>query len=203
MFNVTAKIRKLLKAGVNVTVGTDSSATGSVNFLEELRYDRDLYRSMYGEDLPAQTLFGMATVNAAKAFKLEKKLGTLEAGKFGDILVVKRKCDDVFENLISARMEDIELLTLEGKAIYGEMRFVPLLNDKGTSQREGALPAGYSTITVGGRPMFVSGDPAALYSLVREKVGYKKELGFLPFEPAPLKEKAQRAARQSARRAEG
>ncbi|MDR0495801.1 MAG: amidohydrolase family protein, partial [Treponema sp.] len=77
MFNVTARIRDLLKAGVNVTIGTDSSATGSVNLLAEIKYDRELYRGLYGEDIPAQTLFEMMTHNAAKAFWMLDRTGTL------------------------------------------------------------------------------------------------------------------------------
>jgi cytosine/adenosine deaminase-related metal-dependent hydrolase len=184
MFNVTAKIRKMLRAGINVTIGTDSSATGSVNFLAELRYARTLYRTMYGEDLPAQTLFRMITLNAARAFRLQDRLGTLETGKLADILVVKRTIDDVFENLASASMEDIELLTLAGKPVYGELRFLPVFGSGG------ALPPGYTTITVGGRPMFVAGDPTTLYAELREKVGFKKILDFLPFEPAPARGEA-------------
>ncbi|MDR2741365.1 MAG: amidohydrolase family protein [Treponema sp.] len=174
MFNVTAKIRKFLKAGINVTLGTDSSATGSFNLLEEIRYARSLYRRLYGEDLPARMIFNMITANAAKAFKMENRIGTLEEGKLADILILKGRVDDPFENLASAFMEDIELLILAGKPIYGEFRFLDLLGGK--------IPRGYSEITVGGRSMFISGDPAALYRSVRKKVGLKKILDFLPFE---------------------
>jgi cytosine/adenosine deaminase-related metal-dependent hydrolase len=175
MFNVTCKIRKLLKAGVNVSIGTDSSATGSYNFFAEIHYDRELYRKMYGEDLPARTIFEMVTVNAARAFWMQDRIGTLDEGKLADILVLKGRVSDPYENLASASMEDIELLTLEGKPIYGELRFLDILG--------GTLPAGYSQITVANRPMFVKGDPASLYMEARKKIGFKKVLDFLPFEP--------------------
>jgi cytosine/adenosine deaminase-related metal-dependent hydrolase len=175
MFNVTCKIRKMLQEGVNVTVGTDSSATGQANLLEEMRYDRELYRNMYGEDLPAKTFFNMCTVNAAKAFWMDKVTGTLDEGKLGDIMVVKGRNTDPYENLLSASMADIELLTLEGKPIYGELRFLDILGGK--------LPSGYTQITVGKRPMFVKGDPAGLYKDCRKKIGFRKILDYLPFEP--------------------
>jgi cytosine/adenosine deaminase-related metal-dependent hydrolase len=176
MFNVTAKVRKLLQAGVNVTIGTDSSATGSCNMLAEIHYGRELYRKMYGEELPARTIFEMVTANAAKAFHMQDRIGTLEAGKLADIMVLKGRLDDPFENLASASMGDIELLTLSGKPIFGETRFLELLG--------GGLPPEYSEITVAGRSMFVIGDPSALYTEIRKKVGLKKVLDFLPFEPA-------------------
>ncbi|MFP3090249.1 amidohydrolase family protein [Treponema sp. TIM-1] len=175
MFNVTCKIRKLLQAGVNITIGTDSAATGSYNFFEEIHYARDLYRKLYGEDLPAQTIFEMVTRNAAKAFWMQDQLGTLEQGKLADILVLRGHVDDPYENLASAAMEDIELLTLAGKPLYGELRFIDLFG--------GELPQGYSRITVANRPMFVIGDPGMLYLEARKKIGFKKILDFLPFEP--------------------
>ena len=178
MFNVTAKIRKMLKAGVNVTVGTDSSATGSANLLEEIKYDRKLYQDQYGEDLPPRTIFEMITANAAKAFWMQDRVGTLEEGKLGDILVMKAKKDDPYENLVTASMEDIELLTLAGVPIYGELRFLDLFG-----QSSAGLPSGYTQINVGGRPMFVAGDPGGLYKTVRQKVGLPKVLDYLPFEP--------------------
>ena len=175
MFNVTAKVRKMLKAGVNVTIGTDSSATGSANFLAELKYDRELYRTLYGEELPAQTIFEMVTINAAKAFWMGEKTGSLDEGKLGDILVLKAQKDDPYENLVGASMQDIELLVLAGKPVYGELRFLDIFG--------GAIPPGYTKLKVGSRSMFVKGDPAGLYASVRRKVGFKKRLDYLPFEP--------------------
>jgi cytosine/adenosine deaminase-related metal-dependent hydrolase len=175
MFNVTCKIKKMLEAGINVTIGTDSSATGSMNLLDEMRYDRMLYRAMYGEDLPAETIFRMVTINAARAFRLDSRTGALDEGKLADLLVTRARREDPYENLRSASMEDIELVTLAGKPLYGELRFLDLL--------DGKLPPDYSQITVGGRPMFVWGDPAELYRTARKKIGFKKVLDFLPFEP--------------------
>jgi cytosine/adenosine deaminase-related metal-dependent hydrolase len=177
MFNVTCKIRKMLKAGVNVTIGTDSSATGSANLLAEIKYDRGLYRKMYGEDLSAETIFKMVTVNAAQAFWMQDRIGALDEGKLGDVVVLKGRLDDPYENFAQASMEDIELLVLAGTPIYGELRFLDIFG--------GNLPKAYSKITVAGRPMFVKGDPAGLYREARRKIGFKKILDFLPFEPEP------------------
>jgi cytosine/adenosine deaminase-related metal-dependent hydrolase len=175
MFNVTCKIRRMIQEKVNVTIGTDSSATGSANLLAEMKYDRELYRKIYGEDLPARTIFEMVTVNAARAFWMQDRIGVLEEGKLGDMLVLSGRRDDPYENLLTAEMGDIELLTLAGRPVYGEMRFIDLLGGK--------LPQGYTQITVGGRPMFVTGDPAGLYNECRRKIGFKKVLDYMPFEP--------------------
>ncbi|MDR2543150.1 MAG: amidohydrolase family protein [Treponema sp.] len=182
MFNVTCKIRKMIDAGVNVTIGTDSSATGSANLLEEIKFDRKLYQKLYGEDLPAKKIFEMVTINSAKAFWMQDRIGTLEEGMLGDILVLKAKNDDPYENLVDAGMKDIELLILAGTPIYGELRFLDVF--------DGKLPLGYTQIKVGSRTMFVKGDPAGLYNEIRNKIGFKKKLDYLPFEPsyAPAQE---------------
>jgi len=183
MFNVTAKIRKMIEAGVNVTIGTDSSATGSANLLAEIKYDRELYRRLYGEDIPAKKIFEMVTINSAKAFWMQEKIGSLDEGKLGDILVLRAKDDDPYENLVNAGMKDIELLILEGKPVYGELRFLDIF--------KGELPTGYTRIKVGNREMFVKGDPAGLYNQVRNKIGFKKKLDYLPFEPESAASPAQ------------
>jgi hypothetical protein len=145
------------------------------NLLEEIKYDRNLYKKMYGEDLPAKTIFQMITANSAKAFWMDDRTGTLEAGKFADLMVLKGGKDNPYENLVNASMEDIELLVLEGNPLYGELRFLDIFGGK--------LPSGYTQIKVGKRPMFVKGDPAKLYATARKKIGFKKVLDYLPFEP--------------------
>jgi cytosine/adenosine deaminase-related metal-dependent hydrolase len=103
------------------------------------------------------------------------RIGSLDEGKLGDILVLKARNDDPYENLATASMKDIELLTLAGKPLYGELRFLDILG--------GALPSGYTEIVVGKKSMFIVGDPAALYREIRTRTGFKKVLDFLPFEP--------------------
>ena len=185
MFNVTAKIRKMLKAGLNLTLGTDSSASGPANLLEEIKNLRRQYQTMYGEDLSPKKIFEMVTINSAKAFWMQDKIGSLEEGKLADIMVLKARKDDPYENLASASMKDIELLVLAGKPIYGEQRFLEIFGDSPRKPGiEYGLPEGYTEIEVGKRPMFVIGDPAALYREIRRRIGYNKVLDFLPFEPS-------------------
>jgi 5-methylthioadenosine/S-adenosylhomocysteine deaminase len=174
MFNVTCKIKKILAAGINVAIGTDSTHTGSANILEEMRFARETYRKLYGEDLSARTLFAMVTANPAKAFRMETSIGSLDAGKQADILVMKAVKDDPYENLASARMEDVELLTVDGVPVLAERRFADLLPDGGK---------GYEEVNSGGRPVLVKGNPATLYRAIRKAVGFKKTLDYLPFEP--------------------
>ncbi len=172
MFNVTCKIRKILKAGINVSIGTDSTATGSVNLLGEMKFARKVYQQMYGEELPAKTLFDMVTVNPAKAFRMADRIGSLEAGMNADILILKAKKSEPYENLAAASMEDIEFLSVNGVPVLAEKRFAELI----------PADAEYEEVNIGGRAMIAKGTPASLYKAVRSAVGFKKRLDYLPFE---------------------
>ena len=173
MFNVTCKVRKMLDAGVNVSVGTDSTATGSVNLLEEIRFARETYRSMYGEDLSAKTLVNMVTVNPARAFRVQKETGSIAPGKLADLIVVRQRHDDPWESLVAARTEDIALLIQDGSPVLGDAPYEELFSGRGVP---------FTRIAVRGRQMLVKGDPAAVLERVRKAVGFRKVLDFIPLD---------------------
>jgi 5-methylthioadenosine/S-adenosylhomocysteine deaminase len=173
MFNVTCKIRKMLDAGVNVSIGTDSTATGSVNILEEMRYDREIYRKMYHEDLPAKTIVNMVTVNPAKAFRIQKETGSIAEGKLADVMVLRQQHEDPWESLVAARTEDIDLLIQDGSPILGDVRHEELFAGRGVT---------YTAVSVHGRKMLVKGDPAGLMERIRKAVGFRKMLDFIPLD---------------------
>lgn len=173
MFNVTCKIRKLLQAGINVALGTDSTHTGSVNLLEEMRFARKVYRKMYREEISAEILFKMVSLNAARALRIDGKTGTVEMGKSADLMLLRTGRLDPFDGLLEARIEDIELLTQGGVPLYGARRYRDFFRlDR----------SGYSDIVINGEPKFARGDPVHLLQTIREKVGYKKMLDFIPLD---------------------
>ncbi|HET6452344.1 MAG TPA: amidohydrolase family protein, partial [Spirochaetia bacterium] len=173
MFNVTCKIKRMLEAGINVSIGTDSTATGSINLLEEMRYDRELYQRMYGEDLPARTIVNMVTVNPARAFRMQKETGSIAEGKLADVLVIRQQKDDPWESLVAARTQDIELLIQDGSPLLGDASYEELFAGRGVP---------YSKVSIRGRAMLVRGDPAGLMERVRKAVGFRKVLDFIPLD---------------------
>jgi 5-methylthioadenosine/S-adenosylhomocysteine deaminase len=173
MYNLTCKIRKIVEAGINVALGTDSTATGSLNLLEELRFARSVYRRMYGEEIDAKLLFDMVTVNPAKAFRMSREIGSLEDGKLADVLVAKQKDDDPWESLLKTEIEDIDLLVLEGDPVFGSKEHEDLFRLRKQA---------FTEITIRGREMLAKGDPAGLLKRVRDAVGFKKVLDFMPLD---------------------
>jgi aminodeoxyfutalosine deaminase len=84
-------LEKLLRANVNVCLGTDSLATVTKNGKEEL--ELNLFQEMQAfarshPTLPPQTILKMATINGARALDLAGKVGELSGGAFADIIAV-------------------------------------------------------------------------------------------------------------------
>ena len=173
MFNLTCKIRPLLAAGVNVSLGTDSTGTGSVNLFEEMRFAQATYRRLYGEELAPRTIFDMVTRNPAKALRMERDIGSLEPGRLADVLVLRQKAADPFASLLAAETQDIELLTQDGAPILASAEREELFAARGVRA---------SRVKVRGRDMLAKGDPAGLLERVRRAVGFRKVLEFMPLD---------------------
>ncbi|MCB1148343.1 MAG: amidohydrolase family protein, partial [Leptospiraceae bacterium] len=70
MFGKTAPVKKLLEAGVNVCLGTDSPMSGSISIFEELQVARNYYQTAYSEDLDPSVFLEMLTTRAARAMRI-------------------------------------------------------------------------------------------------------------------------------------
>lgn len=173
MFEDTAPIKKLLDAGVNVTLGTDSPMSGSVHIFEEMQVAKNYYARTYGEELPDQLVMDMLTTNAAKAMFLED-VGALETGKAADFIVVHGDSSDPYAALTGMNYPQIMLVVIDGKPRYGDELFIPLFE---------AMDIPFQKIKVAGEKKVIDGDVLGLLERVRRAVGFHKELAFLPVEP--------------------
>ena len=82
---------QLLNAGVNVALGTDSSSSNNnLDMFGEMQSAALLAKisTMDATALPADQVLQMATINGARALGLEEITGSLEVGKFADIVAV-------------------------------------------------------------------------------------------------------------------
>jgi 5-methylthioadenosine/S-adenosylhomocysteine deaminase len=86
-----APVREMLDAGVTVGLGTDSVASNDVvDMFEEMRTAIFMQRQRRNDQavLTAREAFEMATLGGARALGLEREIGSLEAGKRADFVVV-------------------------------------------------------------------------------------------------------------------
>lgn len=84
-------VDRLLKAGINVALGTDSSSSNNnLDMFGEMHMAALLAKigTMDATVAPAEQVLQMATINGARALGMEEITGSLEVGKFADIVAV-------------------------------------------------------------------------------------------------------------------
>ncbi len=126
-------LSELLKANVNVCLGTDGSASSnSLNLINEMRTAILLQRGVnLDPEFPnAKDALLMATVNGAKALGLDRHIGSIETGKKADIVVVNGKSPrlypeyDIVSNIVySCTPADIMFTIVNGKILYNRGKF--------------------------------------------------------------------------------
>ena len=88
-----ARVAEMLEAGCNVGLGTDGCASNNdLDMFEELRLAALLPKVVTGNPLavPAIEALAMATIYGARALHLGQLVGSLEAGKRADVIVVRQ-----------------------------------------------------------------------------------------------------------------
>lgn len=125
-----APVSKMVRAGVNVCLGTDGAMWNNTNnIIGEMKSTSLLQSITYGvQALSKKEVFDMATINGARALGLEKDLGSIEEGKRADFILVDYTGahmtptilganENVLSNIIfNANIGDIRDVFIDGKA---------------------------------------------------------------------------------------
>ena len=93
-----APVPEFLQNGVNVTIGTDSNNTNnSLDMFSEMKIAGLLHKSARWDATvaPAQQLLDFCTINGAKAIGMADKLGSIEPGKYADIVILDGKAPNM------------------------------------------------------------------------------------------------------------
>ncbi len=93
-----APIPEMMEHGVNVSIGTDGSATNnSVDMFAEMKTLGLLQKSSRWDATvtPAQSLLDMATIGGAKAAGMGGRTGSIEKGKLADLIVLDGKAPNL------------------------------------------------------------------------------------------------------------
>lgn len=85
-------VKALMDAGVNVALGTDSAASNnSLDLFSEAQYAALLAKaqSKDASAVSAEDALDMATINGAKALGMDQDIGSLEPGKWADMISIQ------------------------------------------------------------------------------------------------------------------
>ena len=87
-----APVPAMLAGGVNIGLGTDGSASNNrLDLFQEMRTAALIAKSVCGDAraLPAERALSMATLDGARALRLDHVIGSIERGKFADLVAVE------------------------------------------------------------------------------------------------------------------
>ena len=101
----------------NIGLGTDGlSSNHSLNFLDEIRFLYLISKEIL-KNKTAERIIEIATLGGAKCLNLEEQIGTIENGKFADLIAFKIKSQDPLNSIINASNKDIKLKMINGEVI--------------------------------------------------------------------------------------
>ena len=129
LYGATANVAAAVAAGVRIGIGSDWSPSGSKNLLGELKVAWLVAQQIGGVARP--DIIAMATRTAAKILGWGSLLGTLEAGKRADLIVVNGTSADPYDQLIRAKETDITLVVINGVPRFGRNTFMSALGATG------------------------------------------------------------------------
>src|SRR5271170_209013 len=126
----------MLAAGAAVGLATDGAASNNnQDMFEEMDLAAKLQKitRMDSRALPAEQVVEMATIGGARAIHLEKLIGSLEAGKKADLIVVDTTAPhatpmySVYSQLVYAlKATDVRSVVIGGKTVMEERRMLTL-----------------------------------------------------------------------------
>jgi Amidohydrolase family/Peptidase family S41 len=141
LYGGTTNVAVAREKGIRVALGSDWSPSGNKNLLGELKVAR-LHADDVGWDLDDQHLVEMVTVNPAAILGWSALVGSLEAGKVADLVVIAGTSANEYTQLVDATERQVALVVIDGIARYGTSTLMSKLSPAGE-----ALPVAGQTRT--------------------------------------------------------
>lgn len=135
-----APIIKMLKAGVNVTLGTDGGPSNdSYDMIREMRMASLLQKvaNLDPESIDLLKVLQMATINGAKAMGIDHMVGSLESGKKADFIIIDLKraglvptINPLSNVIYSGVGSDVRDVVIDGRFVKKDWKVLTLDEEK-------------------------------------------------------------------------
>ncbi len=170
LYGSTPRIPMVLDLGVTVALATDGALTGGTSLFEEMRMAAKTF-----PELEPERIFRMVTIDAATVLRMGGVIGGLNPNCPADVLLLKKKTCDPYLDLMNTSPQDIALLMVDGRALFGDPEFCL------------RLPGGdrLNTVRISGQEKRIIGDPEALLGRIEHQLGHHKAFPFLPLDSPP------------------
>jgi cytosine/adenosine deaminase-related metal-dependent hydrolase len=132
-----AKVPEMLKMGINVGLGNDGYIFDHFENMRAAYLLHKVWRRDPRVMTPLQ-VFELATVNVARMFHQEDKLGSLEPGKLADVVVIRPKTPNtpvnsktIYGHLINTfSSKDVDTVIVNGKYVLKDGKLVNVDEEK-------------------------------------------------------------------------
>jgi 5-methylthioadenosine/S-adenosylhomocysteine deaminase len=130
-----APVAQMLYAGVSVSLGADGAACNNrLDMFTEMRTAALLQKALHGpEVVPAKRALSMATIDGARALGLADEIGSIEAGKRADLIIVDLNhlsvtpAPELVSALVySAQAADVRTSIIDGQIVMRDGELVTL-----------------------------------------------------------------------------
>ena len=131
-----APVPQMLKAGVAVGLGTDGAASNNdLNLWEEMDTAAKLHKLISKDPtvINAREALEMATIRGARAIHQDKEIGSLEAGKRADLIIIDMDSThqtplyNVYSQLVYAtKASDVETVIIDGRVVMMNRRVLTI-----------------------------------------------------------------------------
>jgi 5-methylthioadenosine/S-adenosylhomocysteine deaminase len=131
-----AAIKRMLEEGISVSLGADGAACNNrLDMFTEMRTAALLQKVIHGPQvLPAARVLRLATIDGARAMGLDREIGSLEAGKRADVIVLRldgvhstpRPADVVSALVYSAQPADVQTAMVDGQLLMRDRELLTM-----------------------------------------------------------------------------
>ncbi len=131
-----APVPQMLAVGVAVGLGTDGAASNNdLDMWEEMDTAAKLHKEFSGDPkvLTAREALTLATSGGARALHLEREIGSLEAGRRADLIIVdldslhQTPRYNIYSHLVYAtKAADVRTVVIEGRVVMRDRRLLTL-----------------------------------------------------------------------------